>query len=112
MKLQLEAATPQQIALFKLGAASVYQQVGLPPVEADRRFNAILGKLAEEMVMDSAKDPEEPAAKPKEEAMTKRDDKPAPEPKEEKAPVESDGEKAASARKEAIRSALRTALRK
>jgi len=60
--IQLQTATTKEIALFKLGAASVYQAARIPPKEADRRFEAQLAKIAKDMTMDSALEANQPAA--------------------------------------------------
>ena len=101
----LQPATIEQIALFKLGAASVYKRAGLPPQEADWRFNLQLAKIAKDLTMAQTLDAGEAATEvtPESNPVTEA---PKAVPKTDGAPVETEGEKAKSAKINKIAAAL------
>jgi len=61
----MQAATPEQIGIFKLAAARRYKKRGVPPQVAEQALNQYLAKTAE--AMDDAGDFNVPSkeAKPK-----------------------------------------------
>lgn len=102
--LVLKPATAEQIAMFKLGAASVYKAAGISGKEADARFNAQLTKIAQEMAgvkdltMEQALEAGQPAETPKKEGPDSGSAK-ADMPKMDVAPVTEEGKKSKCATK-------------
>ena len=55
--INIQDATPQQIAWFKLGAARRYQALGVEPVHAEQLFNTKMAAVGAALGVDGTQHP-------------------------------------------------------
>lgn len=54
--MEITPATPEQIDRFKVGAATRYRELGIPPKLANALFDIHLAGLARQLGMEASKD--------------------------------------------------------